>query len=131
MTNAEAIDVINRAKQGYGGRLLEALDMAITALEPKTTDFGSVTCMNGENMHDRPTDDIISRKTTIDQIHQSYNLLDAEDRVKSLQAVDAIILGEKYQTNQFCVTMELDTEIYRTDQADLYTSKRTFKVERL
>lgn len=43
---------------------------AIAALEPKTSDSGSITCMNAGNTHDRTTDDCISRQDAIAAIDE-------------------------------------------------------------
>ena len=37
-------------------------------------------------------DDLISRKAAIDQLHQSYNLLDAEDRINALISAEPEII---------------------------------------
>lgn len=113
----------------YNGVWYVKAESVIDAIKPKTTE--SVTRMNPENMHDRPTDDFISRKMAIDQLHQSYNLLDAENRIKALPPTDVIELGVEYSVHQYSVVVEEETEVYRTDQADFYIPKRTFKVERL
>lgn len=39
-----------------------------TSEEPKTADSGSTTCKNGENMHVKTTDDLISRQAVFDAI---------------------------------------------------------------
>lgn len=45
--------------------------------EPKTAENGSISCMNAEKMHDRPTNDLISRQAAIDgfynvKVHEEY-----------------------------------------------------------
>ena len=77
-----AIELLNRISDSqfdgiHGDERREALEMAVRALE-------SNLVKESGNLVKDLVEDTISRQQAIDQLHQSYNLLDAEQRLEDL-----------------------------------------------
>ena len=81
-------------KQGTTGDQRKALSVAISALqareEPKPPASGSVTCMFAKKMHDRPTDDCVSRQVAIDAVSDGI-LGEEESLVECVEECNAMI----------------------------------------
>lgn len=82
MTTEKAIQLLHRLQDEqfdgiHGDERREALEMAVMALEQ------NLVKESGDLVKEL-VKDCISRKMAIDQLHQSYNLLDAEQRLEDL-----------------------------------------------